>query len=195
LIMQARNSVETGARPDDGDLVARLADSGDDDAFGELYRMHAPNIRAFLERFVDSHTAEDLTQDTFVRAYRRRLDFEDRGISFNRLLYRIARNTHIDHCRRKSTRSEHVTAELPPVASFEEGVEEKVMGSMAVEKVLGAMEGLNPDIKGTAIAIVVEGQDRNTHMQAVGIREGTVKSRVSRAMGHLRSQLQPEDIV
>jgi RNA polymerase sigma factor (sigma-70 family) len=85
---------------DDADLVAR-ARSGDAIAFERLFeKYHAP-ILNYLHRMVgDRALAEDLTQDSFVKAYRA-LGNTRPDLAFKAWLYRIATNTAISHLRRK----------------------------------------------------------------------------------------------
>jgi RNA polymerase sigma-70 factor (ECF subfamily) len=84
---------------DDRDLVDR-ARTGDQAAFAQLFeQFHAP-ILNYLNRMVgDRALAEDLTQDTFVKAYRALPKTRD-DLSFKAWLYRIATNTAISHMRR-----------------------------------------------------------------------------------------------
>jgi RNA polymerase sigma-70 factor (ECF subfamily) len=103
-------NVWTGRRPvdrggsgsvvDDGDLVAR-ARAGDPVAFERLFdRYHAP-ILNYLHRMVyDRAVAEDLAQDTFIKAYRALPDTSP-DLAFKAWIYRIATNTAISHLRRK----------------------------------------------------------------------------------------------
>lgn len=90
----------SGSVVDDGDLVGR-ARAGDPVAFERLFdRYHAP-ILNYLHRMVyDRATAEDLTQDTFVKAYKA-LPKTNPDLAFKAWLYRIATNTAITHLRRK----------------------------------------------------------------------------------------------
>jgi len=90
----------SGSVVDDGDLVGR-ARAGDPVAFERLFdRYHAP-ILNYLHRMVyDRATAEDLTQDTFIKAYRA-LPNTSADLAFKAWLYRIATNTAITHLRRK----------------------------------------------------------------------------------------------
>jgi RNA polymerase sigma-70 factor (ECF subfamily) len=85
---------------EDGDLVGR-ARAGDPVAFERLFeRYHAP-ILNYLHRMVgDRALAEDLTQDSFVKAYRA-LPNTRQDLAFKAWLYRIATNTAISHLRRK----------------------------------------------------------------------------------------------
>lgn len=90
----------SGSVVDDGDLVGR-ARAGDPVAFERLFeRYHAP-ILNYLHRMVyDRAVAEDLAQDTFIKAYRA-LPETSPDLAFKAWLYRIATNTAISHLRRK----------------------------------------------------------------------------------------------
>lgn len=84
---------------DDRELVDR-ARTGDQAAFAQLFeQFHAP-ILNYLHRMVnDRAVAEDLTQDTFIKAYKALPKTRD-DLSFKAWLYRIATNTAISHMRR-----------------------------------------------------------------------------------------------
>ncbi len=97
---EAPARVGSGGVADDGDLVAR-ARAGDPVAFERLFeRYHAP-ILNYLHRMVgDRALAEDLAQDTFIKAYRA-LPTTRPDLAFKAWLYRIATNTAISHLRRR----------------------------------------------------------------------------------------------
>lgn len=84
---------------DESRLVER-ARAGDDQAFAALFeQFHAP-ILNYLHRMVSDRTvAEDLTQDTFIKAYKA-LPRTSQDLAFKAWLYRIATNTAISHMRR-----------------------------------------------------------------------------------------------
>lgn len=84
---------------DDRNLVER-ARQGDDQAFAILFeQFHAP-ILNYLHRMVsDRAVAEDLTQDTFIKAYKA-LPGTKPDLAFKAWLYRIATNTALSHLRR-----------------------------------------------------------------------------------------------
>lgn len=84
---------------DDRHLVER-ARSGDADAFGVLFEQYQTPILNYLYRMVsDRALAEDLTQDTFIKAYKS-LPKTAPDLAFKAWLYRIATNTAISHLRR-----------------------------------------------------------------------------------------------
>jgi RNA polymerase sigma-70 factor, ECF subfamily len=89
-----------GGVADDGDLVA-LARAGDPVAFERLFERYHTPVLNYLHRMVgDRALAEDLTQDSFVKAYRA-LPNTRPDLAFKAWLYRIATNTAISHLRRK----------------------------------------------------------------------------------------------
>lgn len=84
---------------DDQELVDR-ARTGDQAAFAQLFEQFHSPILNYLHRMVnDRALAEDLTQDTFIKAYKALPNTRD-DLSFKAWLYRIATNTAISHMRR-----------------------------------------------------------------------------------------------
>jgi RNA polymerase sigma-70 factor (ECF subfamily) len=83
----------------DDEYVRRFQETGDNECFAELFVRHRKKVffacRGF---FGDPQRAEDATQETFLRAYRRIRSFE--GGDFAAWLVRIARNVCIDEWRR-----------------------------------------------------------------------------------------------
>lgn len=96
----ASTTIRSAPVSDEADLVAR-ARAGDTIAFERLFeRYHAP-ILNYVHRMVgDRALAEDLTQDSFVKAYRA-LPNTRPDLAFKAWLYRIATNTAISHLRRR----------------------------------------------------------------------------------------------
>src|SRR5687768_11834849 len=73
------------------DLIAR-ARTGDPEAFGLLFERHARSVLAFLSNLLGRRdVAEELTQETFVRAYRGLPEFRDEA-KFSTWLFGIAKN-------------------------------------------------------------------------------------------------------
>jgi RNA polymerase sigma-70 factor (ECF subfamily) len=83
------------------DEVVAAAAAGDRDAFTALVRRHERELHVHCYRMLGSFAdAEDLVQETFLRAWRRRDTFEGNG--FRAWLYRIATNACLDELRRSS---------------------------------------------------------------------------------------------
>jgi RNA polymerase sigma-70 factor (ECF subfamily) len=84
---------------DDGKFV-EAAQAGDAEAFGKLYDRYVRKIHDYLfYRCHHRETAEDLTSLTFTKALERLASFDAEKGTFSAWLYRIARNTLIDHYR------------------------------------------------------------------------------------------------
>lgn len=81
------------------DLI-QAAQAGNTDAYGELYTRYAASVFRFIFAHLDNRfDAEDLTEEVFLRAWRRLPQFRQRGFPFSAFLFRIARNALIDFYR------------------------------------------------------------------------------------------------
>lgn len=87
-------------RPAEAALVHR-AHRGDAEAFGELVRGHQDSIYRLALRMVGPDEAEDVAQQSFIKAWQS-LDGFTGGSAFGTWLYRIAVNACLDHLRRRA---------------------------------------------------------------------------------------------
>ncbi|QDU60717.1 ECF RNA polymerase sigma factor SigW [Planctomycetes bacterium Pan216] len=95
----------------DNDLITDVMD-GDQDAYAELVHRYEKKLARTIYRMVGSvETAEDLTQDTFLKAYGR-LDRFDNSKRFSPWLFQIGVNTAIDWLRRNRKRSHYSLQEM-----------------------------------------------------------------------------------
>jgi RNA polymerase sigma-70 factor (TIGR02960 family) len=109
------DSVEAAPGSAGADAVVAAARAGDQAAFAELVERHRRELHVHCYRMLGSfEEAEDLVQETFLRAWRNRESFEG-GPGFRAWLYRIATNACLDALRRSSRRvaSLHSFAEVP----------------------------------------------------------------------------------
>jgi RNA polymerase sigma-70 factor (TIGR02960 family) len=100
---------------EEAEAVAAAAAAGDEQAFGVLVDRHRRELHVHCYRMLGSFDeAEDLVQETFLRAWRSRATF-DGGAGFRAWLYRIATNACLDAIRAKDRRvpSYHSYAEVP----------------------------------------------------------------------------------
>jgi RNA polymerase sigma factor (sigma-70 family) len=86
----------------DADLLARVLVDGDQHAFGELVRRHQSPVRGLLRQLtrIDVELADDLAQETFIRAYKNIRSFRGEA-KFSTWLYRIAYNVFREHARKR----------------------------------------------------------------------------------------------
>ncbi|MFQ5610530.1 MAG: RNA polymerase sigma factor [Anaerolineae bacterium] len=98
-------------------LIQRWRD-GETDAFDELYQRHAAAIyRLGWSMLRQPQAAEDVVQETFLRAYRARRRFDPRQASFGTWLYQIALN----YCRSQLRRKRLLTIPWPWLSRSEAG--------------------------------------------------------------------------
>jgi RNA polymerase sigma-70 factor, ECF subfamily len=177
------------ARETDALLVER-AKKGDRLAFEELVRRYADRLYAVVLRFVgDAGEAEEVTQESFLRAWRSVRKFEGRSQFFT-WLYRIG----INEAKRRAERRP------PDVVSMEERpLEDAVDVSEAPDVRAGqrdlrgvlerAVRALPPDYRAPLILRDVEGLSTREAAEVMGLREAAFKSRLHRARLAVRATL------
>ncbi len=86
----------------DTDLISRVLLDDDRNAFGELVRRYQSEVRNFLRRLTkgDLSRADDLAQETFIKAFRSISKFRGQA-KFSSWLYRIAYNHFLNDCRKR----------------------------------------------------------------------------------------------
>jgi RNA polymerase sigma-70 factor (ECF subfamily) len=110
----------TSTRDPEPDAVVAAARAGDEHAFAQLVERYRPELQVHCYRMLGSfEDSEDLVQETFLRAWRRRASFSIGGSSsFRAWLYRIATNASLDVLRGRSRRvlPSQVAAPADPTA-------------------------------------------------------------------------------
>jgi len=178
-------------RVTDEELV-RLARNGDPAAFDEIVERHKGAVfRAALSALRNREDAEDVTQETFITAYRKLDSF--RGESQLRTwLSRIAWNRSMDHRRRGRIRTflhldEPDAVELP---SLEADPERATLAASAHARVRREIDRLPENLRDTLLLASAGDLDYASIADMLGVREGTVKSRVFEARAMVRLALQ-----
>ena len=148
----------------------------------------------------NEHDAEDMVQETFLRAYRALHKFESRA-DFGTWLYRVAINCSLDHLRRARRREEQPYSEgLPPkeesesLSSIPSGglTPERLLLSVELKKKLdGAMAELSDRERAAFVMRHIDGCSIEEIGKAVGLRGTAAKNTVFRAVQKLREALQP----
>jgi len=160
-------------------LVAQVAVFGNKRAFDELVlRYQSPVRRFFLHQTLgDSQLSDDLAQDTFIKAYLNIASF--RGIaSFQTWLMRIAYNVFYDYRRKAQIQTQ------PEPLSLGEG-----MGVGLKMDLYAALSQLKADERTCITLQLIDGYDIAAIAKITGIKEGTVKSHLSRGKEKLANYL------
>ena len=184
----------------DPDLeLLRAAQSGDRHAFNILVVRHQRRVAWAIAGIVKSpQEVEDLTQETFIKAWRGILSF--RGDSrFSTWLHRIAVNTaknHLVSLRSRipqySPRPDSEDDAAQPEAVETEDPERLMVGRQIAETVARAMREL-PDMERSAIEMrELEGKSYDEIALALDCPVGTVRSRIFRARERIAAALRPQ---
>ena len=161
-------------------LVAQVAISGNKRAFDELVRRYQSPVRRFFlhQTMGDSQLSDDLAQDTFIKAYTNIASF--RGLaSFQTWIMRIAYNVFYDHCRKM--RNEKL--EMRSHSSL------FTLHSSLKMDIYTALSILKPEERTCITLQLIDGYDIAAIAKITQMKEGTVKSHLSRGKEKLANYL------
>jgi RNA polymerase sigma-70 factor (ECF subfamily) len=167
------------------------ARGGDAAAFADLVRAFDPPLRGLAFNLLgDRQLMDDVLQEAYLRAFRALSGFEGRS-QVGTWLYRITYNACIDELRRRRRR--------PWLALSEAGLESEPDPDPAPDERLARREGLraalaalDPDERAAVWLVDAQGHGYREAGDILGIPEGTVASRLSRARAALRVALAEE---
>jgi RNA polymerase sigma-70 factor, ECF subfamily len=179
---------QTPERPAVGDLLVERARQRDPHAFEELYRLHHRRIYALALRLArTAGRAEELTQDTFVRAWEVLPRF--RGDSaFATWLHGLAVRIFLEQSRAERKRAERVDTADGLDAYLVEVRRTLPETSLALER---AVAGLPEGARVPLLLYAVEGYRYEEIATLLGLALGTVKAQIHRARRLLMEVLEP----
>jgi len=174
---------------------------GEEAAWEDLVKTHTRRVYSICLRFTSKEQeAQDLTQEVFLRVFRTVKSFRAGEGSFTVWLTRLTRNLLIDNYRR--TKSERVTDsiedQLPMLeekTAIESRTDAMLAGREASEVLQGALAKLSPELRETVILRDLEGMEYREIAGALGVPEGTVKSRLNRGRAELARILRRQKVV
>jgi RNA polymerase sigma-70 factor (ECF subfamily) len=184
------------AQPTDRELVDK-ARSGEPEAFGLLVRRYQKRIFRLAFHLVRSGAeAEDVTQETFVRAYQALGRFDGRSEPFT-WLYRIAVNLSLNSIRARKTTRDSTSADDPRVEGLLRETRLTFGGDPATasqQRQLAAalcdgIDALSDTLRTTLILVCIDGVAHEDASKILGCPEGTVAWRVHEARRKLREYL------
>ncbi|MCH2662746.1 sigma-70 family RNA polymerase sigma factor [bacterium] len=181
----------------DMDILSEVS-AGKVDAYGKIVGRYHGRLYNFIYRFVgDRETAEDIVQETFLRAFRKRDEY--RAIAnFSTWLFTIAGNLAKSELRRRkrwrmisAERDEETDTgmELPDESARPDKVAES---SIADVQIQNAINSLPNNYRQVILLRDVEGMSYQEISEIVDCPVGTVKSRVNRARLKLQQKLKSE---
>lgn len=171
---------------------------GDRTEFARLVENFSPMIyRLGLKMLADPQDAEDILQETFIKAYKHLKDFDGRS-SLSTWLYRIATNEALMLLRRKRPEDISFDQPLPVEDEPQEPLqivdwcclpEDEFMSAETREQLDAAIEKLPPGLRLVFLLRDVAGLSTREAAEVLNLSEMAVKTRLSRARLRLREEL------
>ncbi|MFJ7068502.1 sigma-70 family RNA polymerase sigma factor [Streptomyces sp. NPDC101115] len=160
----------------------------DERALRELQREHGPALLSFLLGLTqgDRQRAEDLVQETLVRAWLHPEAFDSPYESMRPWLFTVARRLAIDARRSRLSRPTEVGDELLAVTADPADATETAVAALDVR---AAVRGLRPEHRAVLVRLYFHGLTVNEAAAELGIPAGTVKSRSHYALRQLGHRL------
>jgi RNA polymerase sigma-70 factor (ECF subfamily) len=172
--------------------LVQEARAGDAWAFGLLFdHYHLPVYRYIVSRVHRPTDAEDLTQLVFVKALEALPRYEARGIPFGGWLFKLARNTVIDHVR---TRREHLDLEAASDRVGDDaGPDEVTARRQELDEVAAALTALTDEQRDAIALRFFAGLSAREAAVVMGKQEGTIRGLQFRAIAALRRSLRIDE--
>jgi RNA polymerase sigma-70 factor, ECF subfamily len=182
--------------PESDALAISRVRAGDDDAFRELVERHSRAVFRVAYRVTGRvEDAEDVVQETFLRAYRQLGRFESRS-NFRTWLHRIATNCAVDLLRARPKRE---VAEEPETLERAAGAagdglpppDRSMLGVQIRERLAGAMALLTEMERAAFTLRHFEGLSIDEIAGMLGLKTSATKHSIFRAVRKMRRELQP----
>jgi RNA polymerase sigma-70 factor, ECF subfamily len=183
--------------PDSDALAIARARSGDADAFRELVERHSRAVFRVAYRLTGRlEDAEDVVQETFLRAYRQLARFESRA-NFGTWLHRIASNCAVDLLRARPKREMPEGAETLERLGGGDGdsalpsPERSLLGAQIRDRIASALDRLSPLERAAFALRHFEGLSIEQIGGTLGLGTSATKHSIFRAVRKMRRELQP----
>src|SRR5829696_383596 len=151
-------------------------------SWDELVRQHAYRLSG------NQHDAEDLTQETFIRVFRSVQNYQPG--TFEGWLHRITTNLFLDMVRRRSRiRMEALPEDYDRVPADEPNPEQIYHDSRLGQDLQAALDSLPPEFRAAVVLCDIEGLSYEEIGATLGVKLGTVRSRIHRGRQALRDYL------
>src|SRR4051812_41933901 len=185
------------ARPVDPDVDAETRAGFTDSAEGwvppswdDVVREHADRVYRLAYRLTgDAHDAEDLTQETFIRVFRSLAAYQPG--TFEGWLHRITTNLFLDMVRRRGRlRMEGLPEDTDRLPGGGPDPEQVFSEAHLDPDLQGALDELAPEFRAAVVLCDVEGLSYEEIAATLGVKLGTVRSRIHRGRQSLRAGLE-----
>lgn len=166
------------------------AGTGDMPSWGELVAEHADSVYRLAYRLSgDQHDAEDLTQETFMRVFRSLKHYQPG--TFRGWLHRITTNLFLDMVRhRNKIRMEALPEDYERLPGTDMTPEQAYHVNHLNPVLQEALDQLAPDFRVAVVLCDVVGMSYEEIADTLGVKMGTVRSRIHRGRSQLRASLE-----
>jgi len=156
----------------------------------EVVRQHADRVYRLAYRLAgNAQDAEDLTQETFIRVFRSLSSY--RPGTFEGWLHRITTNLFLDMVRRRNrVRMEALPEDYDRVPGDEPSPEQAFTAAHLDSDLQEALDELPPEFRAAVVLCDVEGLSYEEIGATLGVKMGTVRSRIHRGRQALRASLE-----
>lgn len=161
---------------------ARLAAEGDVQAFERLYRQHVDRVYSLVRRMLDEELADEVTQDVFVRAWRKVGTFRGNA-AFGTWLHRLAINVVLGRRRKLAIRRERFVGD--PSVALETTSRSRSAPPQGPEFEAGLRE-LPDGAREVFVLHDIEGYKHREIAEMLGVTVGTTKAQLHRARMAMR---------
>lgn len=162
----------------------------DDERLAALYDVHSGPIRRYVVSLTgDRAAADDVVQETLLRAWRTPRILEQDASTTRAWFFTVARHIVIDEARSARRRHEHPVAELPERATDDQT--DRLFDAMLISDALAAV---SDEHRVVVIAAYYRGRSVEEIATELGIPSGTVKSRMHYGLRALRLALQERGV-
>ena len=175
--------------------LVKAAQCGDMAAFGELFDRYFDMVFRFalVRMNGDRAQAEDIAQETFVRALRRITSVTYQGRDIGAWFVTIAKNLIFDHVKSSRYRLEQATDDIVEHSPTTHGPEQQVLDGATTDELLRCIRRLNPDQQECITLRFLQGLSVAETAALMDRQEGAVKALQHRAVRRL-AQLLPDGI-
>ncbi|OEF98732.1 RNA polymerase sigma factor [Desulfuribacillus alkaliarsenatis] len=176
--------------------IIQLINEGNQEYYGELIQRHEQKILVFIHYMLKNNSsmevlAEDLCQETFIKAYKNLNSFRDKEATFTTWLYTIARNTVLSELRKSKNKGQYLEdINIIPKTEADELPEYKLLKN---ERIHLVREAINTLPETQRMAIILREYEQLDYKQIGEIMDcsvSAVKSLIFRGRSAIKSKLE-----
>ncbi|MDD5747460.1 MAG: sigma-70 family RNA polymerase sigma factor [Actinomycetota bacterium] len=179
--------------------LVKRAKERDPEAFGELYDEYVDQIFRYIYYKVgNQNDAQDLTGQTFLKAFENIQYYETRDVSFSSWLFRIAHNLAVDFFRSESRRENVPIDEQSPTPAAKGNPMETAMADLDSERLYLALQRLTHNQREVIVLKFIDNLSNAQIAEIMGVSVGAVKSTQKRglfALNRILSQSSPSSFL